>query len=476
MAGNPLSFNVVNRHNLPTLSLTIKHILSRSHHVALDAEFTGLGDPRLTRQRNIEDRYRALADVARTHALVAFGLSVFEQPDPLTHPEKFVVNTFQFTMLCRKEHHVNPSSLSFLGEHKFDFNDQIRNGIPYSPGNDVDGELSTDSNALMRSILNQIIVSKIPTIVHNGLLDMMFVYQSFYAELPKDLTVFIADLNGVFRGGIYDTKYVSEFVTREPRTFLSYLFRKYERKQIRYQDSGSVKSVSIKSKEKIHHKYTLSSLTLAQLGLVGGHPPDQKNGKGNGHRSKKNRPLVSDRPYCEQYAAHGFCNAYSACPKSHDLEVILDWEEADSQAAKDADNIATKPEKKDQQAKKKRRMGEDNGKAVDATGKATDDATLHSMEKNNNAESLFLGSETDVDVKAALSPNPIFETYHSACFDAYMTGFIFSHQYLEYPTLMQEHGNRMYLIGKEMPIRVEKSIYTKTSQQHQDKWKRLNIE
>ena len=40
-------------------------------------------------------------------------------------------------MLCRQVHLVSPSSLTFLVQNGFDFNDQIKNGIPYTPGNDV---------------------------------------------------------------------------------------------------------------------------------------------------------------------------------------------------------------------------------------------------------------------------------------------------------------------------------------------------
>ncbi|EGF77464.1 hypothetical protein BATDEDRAFT_27676 [Batrachochytrium dendrobatidis JAM81] len=473
MTATLLSFNVVNRHNLSTLSLTINHILSRAHHVALDAEFTGLGDPQLTRQRNIEDRYRELANVARTHALVAFGLSIFEQPDPKHHPEQFTVNTFQFTMLSCKEHRVNPSSLAFLAEHKFDFNDQISNGIPYMPGNDIAGETDSGLNAIMRSILNQIIIGKIPTVVHNGLLDSMFVYQSFYAELPKDLTMFIADLNGMFRGGIYDTKYVSEFVTRESRTFLSYLFRKYERIQLQRQKANAPPYLTLAVKNRIQHKYTLTTSTLAELGLVSN--PTASNKAGGKNKSQKAKNMyVSNRPYCEQYAAHGFCSLYSACAKSHDLDMILDWEEKDIAAAhggqkvllEKADNTATTKSEKDRHSKKKRKIDTVN----DAKIQSEQTPNLASLATETVSEKLV-----DSSPKPPVGPAPIFETYHSACFDAYMTGFIFCHQCLECPNLMKEHGDRLYLIGKDMPIRVEKSIYTKTSQQHQDKMKRLKL-
>jgi target of EGR1 protein 1 len=83
--------------------------------------------------RNIEDRYIALAELSRTHAISAVGLSTFQK----STENEYIVNNFHFVMLCTKDHIVSPSSVSFLVEHGFDFNDQFRNGIPYQPGNDV---------------------------------------------------------------------------------------------------------------------------------------------------------------------------------------------------------------------------------------------------------------------------------------------------------------------------------------------------
>ena len=125
-------FNTVNRHNLETLSLTIKHLIKKASYIALDTEFTGLGDPKTTRTTNIDDRYRVLSQVASTHAIVAFGMSIFEQKD-----QGYQVHNFHFVMLCTLNHTISPASLSFLASHGFDFNDQILNGIPYRPGNDV---------------------------------------------------------------------------------------------------------------------------------------------------------------------------------------------------------------------------------------------------------------------------------------------------------------------------------------------------
>lgn len=243
-----MSFLIVNRHNLASLSLTIKQSIQNASFIAIDTEFTGLGGQnRQTRAQNIEERYCALRKVAESHSVIAVGLSIFtavknnEKKLGKNPNAEYEVENYHFVLLSLLDHQISPSSMTFLVQHGFDFNDQYMNGIPYYPGDvervqdEKEGGKSLsmksiknlECNTIFRGLIIDILHKKCPIVFHNGLLDLIFLYQSFYAQLPPTLPVFIADCSEMFQGaGLFDTKFISDFIARESASFLSLLFRK----------------------------------------------------------------------------------------------------------------------------------------------------------------------------------------------------------------------------------------------------------
>lgn len=65
-----------------------------------------------------------------------------------------------------------------------------------------------------------------PLIVHNGLMDLLFLYSHLYTSLPPRFDVFMADLSEMCTGGVYDTKAIAELHLHEQASFLEYIFRK----------------------------------------------------------------------------------------------------------------------------------------------------------------------------------------------------------------------------------------------------------
>ncbi len=135
------------------------------------------------------------------------------------------VQTFNLVTLCSEDYIVEPGALKFLVEHGFDFQRQYAKGIQYRRGADPSDHPDSDKCPL-RSLVSALVTARCPLVVHNGLVDLVFLYHNLYAPLPKSLSAFLADLTQMFPAGVYDTKYLADYVERTRASYLTYLFRK----------------------------------------------------------------------------------------------------------------------------------------------------------------------------------------------------------------------------------------------------------
>lgn len=147
---------------------------------------------------------------------------------------------------------MEPGALRFLTRHGFDFNRHVHSGLPYTPaggmplpgnaaaptarppsqgpsGNDKAKEATgPEREELPRLLFRLLATLRCPLVVHNGWVDLLFLYHHFFASLPPTLDEFLACLADVLPP-IVDTKYLSEYAAREPASFLEYLFRRQQR-------------------------------------------------------------------------------------------------------------------------------------------------------------------------------------------------------------------------------------------------------
>ncbi|KAJ3115423.1 Target of EGR1, member 1 (Nuclear) [Phlyctochytrium bullatum] len=435
-------FNDVTRHNLRMLALPIRHCIDHATFIAIDTEFTGLGGFR-TKSQDLRERYKALSAVANEHALIAFGLTTFERKPPAANADTqnphYAVHNFNFHLLCASPYKVCPESMCFLVDNGFDFNRQFRDGIAYVAGTDPEAGFPADSStAMLRGVFDHALARKVPIVLHNGLLDLMFIYKSFHADLPDDLDVFISDVADMFKGGIYDTKYVTDYVTHETSSFLAYVYRKYERDQLARKKSQKKAYFTLDIMDRLWNSeeipLSLAGVALSEQLQMLKKPEDDKN-------KKKRKPFPNNKPFCAQYAAHGTCTKGRLCQQTHDLDVILDFEL----------RISSKKSKTDTKS---------------TTSTPTPNTAPTTPAKPRPDTSKLPHFPQPTPIPPADSSASLFETYHSACFDAFMTGFVFCHQLLEYPDLLEEAKNKIYLIGKQRPLLIQRSEFAKLSAGH----------
>ncbi|KAI9331043.1 ribonuclease H-like domain-containing protein [Zopfochytrium polystomum] len=245
-----------------TLEASLPHLraaLTAATFIAVDAEFSGLppGGPDAGSSGNIATRYAKLREHVASHALLSIGIAAFRPAQAAgggagagagprgagaeaasSSSSSSFCSLFEIALLPSRPFTLSPSSLTFLVDHGFDFTHHFARPTPSQeptaqPPAPPPAPPPPPHRALQRELAAHLLSHPTaPLVLHNGLLDLMFLYHAFYAPLPETLDVFvnnIADLRGGSRGGLYDTKYVAEFGQAERVSWLGYLFRRAER-------------------------------------------------------------------------------------------------------------------------------------------------------------------------------------------------------------------------------------------------------
>lgn len=323
--------------------------------------------------------------------------------------ENKTFNILTFT----EEFLVEAKSLKFLIDHGFDFNKLFSKGLRHYRGNDK----STDdvNNYNIRTLINEISEAKIPIVLHNGFIDLIFIYQNFYAELPDTSIKFLADLEEIFSGGIYDTKFIAEFHYHSNASFLEYLYKK-----ALYDNTQKIKSLFY-----INVLFSLNEvvLKLSDFSL------DLK------------KDLLADKKICINYSTYGFCAKIETCKKSHDLNAVIQAE-------------------LNKKKSKKQRTEEHQIEIVETEIEISN----HENDVNQTHSAGLDSFMTGFVMLTYLNKLTKFKTIEQSS----NIGLI--HLLNDFD--LEEIKNKVYLTGKDYPLMVRKSNFASTSLNHKEKQKK----
>lgn len=312
--------------------------------VSIDTEFSGLGKNEHLSHDDLKLRYAAIRKLADSRAIFSVGISLFrptksssttvntesDQAHTAT-PHSYDVATYDFLMSCQDDFETNANAGSFLVAHNFDFKRMFQKGIPYvrasteAPPDSAKGKQPATNmmpfrwGKTPRGLLWRIGRQGVPLIVHNGFMDLAFLFAAFQGSLPPTLQGFVSALLDCIPAGYWDTKMLA-FAGEERASFLGYLFAKAVMK--------GVVSVS-------------NALGLPRDNVTD--PPEEEQ-------------LVFARDtLCALYAFKGFCPRGSSCPLLHDPFLILEAEKED-QLSKDSKEAHKKYKAQSKELKRRRSL------------------------------------------------------------------------------------------------------------------------
>ncbi|XP_021445138.1 target of EGR1 protein 1 [Oncorhynchus mykiss] len=475
----------------PAMVLAIK----TASFIALDTELSGLGNRKALLAECIEDRYKAICNAARTRSILSLGFACYKKLEN-KDDDTYLVQVYNLTLLCSEEYVIEPQSVQFLVQHGFDFNKQYAEGVPYLRGNDR----RVDAHGMnMRMLFVELLRARKPLVLHNGLIDMVFLYQCFYAQLPDKLGTFTADLSQMFPAGIYDTKYATEYELRFAASYLEYAYKKCKLDNSKsIEAGGGGRHLFL---EFCKYSAPLSNYVDYRPCLAGFSPDGLLN-------------------VCQRFSAYGWCPNGSQCPLSHDTDLIIQHDEKEkkkkrkrkrknsSQGKVEGAPKSKQPHmelKQDQvipdkdtkpppltelvdgaqaqipesdekmETKVETKVEEGNGvREPQAVSADEEMKTDKEVERNGVSEPQPLATP-DAEKKEESKRKKLEGGTHRAGFDAFMTGYIFSYA----ATLTERVGkppsaeswlpeclNKVYLSGKSVPMQIVKSTFSKSFKAH----------
>ncbi|KHN74739.1 Target of EGR1 protein 1 [Toxocara canis] len=317
----------VNSENLDSIWPYLLVCIKNSSFISLDLELSGLGIQKGWSAQSVEDRYRVICDSAKSRAVLSVGVSTFQllkrKETDKKKRIKYKCQVFNILALSAAPFTVEPDGLQFLAQHNFDFNRLINLGVPY--GRNAARKNGKAKQDVLTVLWGEILSACVPITLHNGIIDLAFIYQHFYSDLPEKLDEFLANICDWFTldesgtPGLFDSKYLAECSAYMKASYLEYVFRKCQR------DNATEASSA-----RAYISLEFDDLTMANdrirnaVDVIDCRLPDEFLEAAIVPRSvsEKDAQMI-----CKNFAAFGFCKPSQRCCRTHNMDLILDLEE-----------------------------------------------------------------------------------------------------------------------------------------------------
>ncbi len=207
---------------------------------------------------------------------------------PAKKSAAYSVTTLEFLLRCNSPFEIVSDAGAFLVAHGFDFNEMFCSGIGYNKvGKSEDAQGAFPWGPYPRGFLWRLGRAAVPIVLHNGFMDLVFMYSSFHAPLPKTLNGFLSKLLDCVPAGFWDTKVLAMGPGNESVSFLNYVFAHAVMQDL----------VRVSNRKNL--------------------PPDQTT------RPVQQVPLVKTE-LCALYAMRGYCNNGTRCQDIHDPFMVVE--------------------------------------------------------------------------------------------------------------------------------------------------------
>ncbi|KAL3115510.1 hypothetical protein niasHT_018143 [Heterodera trifolii] len=495
----------VNCENLNVIWPYLIESIRKAQLVSIDLELSGLGD-RAGSMRTMPERYKRTREAAQTRSILSVGIATFQFDgiDTEQRALRYKCRVFDMLALEEKPFVVEPEALRFLSSHGFDFNRLLTHGIRYS---------KTDSSGgIFHSLWEELLASGVCIAFHNGLTDLAFLHEHFYAPLPEQCDQFTANLADWFGKretiddyyaidcALWDSKYMAEHQQTKnfSCSYLDYVFRKAQREnQKLFQNKKPhlvIKFSKLRSKARNATKFSHLKCGLKES-FVNGKLAD-----------------IRQEMLCQSYTRFGHCRNRTDCAKEHDVDLLLDLEDKRTQLKREKERKRRSKKETEKQTEESdgenTQRGEEEEEEIleeQENERGKEGGTKRKWDGSKESEQFFAKSDdrigktmkkskenykngegigpSSVDTLTKINRTVHIWTTsrgcHRAGMDAFMTGFAvlffqLDHVYRNSCRFDLRLAGCVALAGKELPLLIRKSNFITQTESHQLNWARVD--